>query len=54
MNNFTFGDADSSYYETIGGGAGAGPTWHGASGVQVHMTVKKSDDVSSPQLYAQF
>ena len=26
------------YYETIAGGAGAGPTWHGTSAVQVHMT----------------
>lgn len=27
------------YGETICGGEGAGPTWHGASGVHVHMTV---------------
>lgn len=33
MNNFTFGDGDFGYYETIGGGAGAGPHWHGKSGV---------------------
>jgi len=26
------------YYETIGGGAGAGPSWPGASGVHTHMT----------------
>ena len=25
MNNFTFGDETFGYYETIGGGAGAGP-----------------------------
>ena len=25
MNNFTFGDETRQYYETIGGGAGAGP-----------------------------
>ncbi len=25
MNNFTFGDAGMGYYETIAGGAGAGP-----------------------------
>ena len=33
MNNFTFGDSDFGYYETIAGGAGAGPNWHGKSGV---------------------
>lgn len=38
MNNFTFGDETMGYYETIAGGAGAGPTWHGASACQVHMT----------------
>ena len=26
MNNFTFGNANYQYYETICGGAGAGPT----------------------------
>lgn len=34
MNNFTFGDEAFGYYETIAGGAGAGPSWHGKSGVQ--------------------
>jgi N-methylhydantoinase B/oxoprolinase/acetone carboxylase alpha subunit len=38
MNNFTFGDAGMGYYETIAGGAGAGPGWHGRSGVHTHMT----------------
>lgn len=33
MNNFTFGDENFGYYETIGGGSGAGPHWHGKSGV---------------------
>ena len=42
MNNLTFGDATLGYYETIAGGAGAGPGWHGASGVQTHMTVRGS------------
>jgi len=37
MNNLTFGDATFGYYETIAGGAGAGPTWHGRSGVHTHM-----------------
>jgi 5-oxoprolinase (ATP-hydrolysing) len=33
MNNFTFGNERFGYYETICGGAGAGPTWHGKHGV---------------------
>ena len=45
MNNFTFGNDEISYYETIGGGAGAGPNWHGRSGVQVHMTNTRITDV---------
>jgi 5-oxoprolinase (ATP-hydrolysing) len=45
MNNFTFGDASFGYYETIGGGCGAGPTWHGTSGVQCHMTNTRMTDV---------
>ena len=34
----------SSYYETIAGGAGAGPTWHGRSGVHTHMTNTRITD----------
>eukprot|EP01105_Mastigella_eilhardi_P027416 TRINITY_DN843_c1_g1_i1.p1 TRINITY_DN843_c1_g1~~TRINITY_DN843_c1_g1_i1.p1 ORF type:complete len:1252 (+),score=249.89 TRINITY_DN843_c1_g1_i1:258-3758(+) len=45
MNNFTFGDDTFGYYETIAGGAGAGPSWHGASAVQVHMTNTRITDV---------
>jgi 5-oxoprolinase (ATP-hydrolysing) len=44
MNNFLFGDDSFSYYETIGGGAGAGPTFDGASGTQVHMTNTRITD----------
>jgi 5-oxoprolinase (ATP-hydrolysing) len=44
MNNLTFGDADSQYYETIAGGAGAGPDFDGASGVQTHMTNSRLTD----------
>jgi len=44
MNNFTFGNETVGYYETIAGGAGAGPTWHGQSGVQVHMTNTRITD----------
>lgn len=44
MNNLTFGDADMGYYETIAGGAGAGPDWHGRSGVHTHMTNTRITD----------
>jgi len=44
MNNLTFGDESFGYYETIGGGAGAGPTWAGASGTQCHMTNTRITD----------
>ena len=37
MNNLTFGDDRFGYYETIGGGAGAGPGFDGASAVHTHM-----------------
>jgi len=44
MNNVTFGDESFGYYETIGGGAGAGPSWDGASGVHTHMTNTRITD----------
>ena len=44
MNNFTFGNADYQYYETISGGAGAGPDFDGASAVQTHMTNSRLTD----------
>lgn len=44
MNNLTFGNDDFGYYETIAGGAGAGPTWHGKSGVHTHMTNTRITD----------
>jgi 5-oxoprolinase (ATP-hydrolysing) len=44
MNNFTFGNDRFGYYETIAGGAGAGPTWHGRTGVQTHMTNTRITD----------
>ncbi len=44
MNNFTFGDATRQYYETIAGGAGAGPGFDGASAVQTHMTNSRLTD----------
>uniref|UniRef100_A0A7S4B1R6 Hydantoinase B/oxoprolinase domain-containing protein n=2 Tax=Chrysotila carterae TaxID=13221 RepID=A0A7S4B1R6_CHRCT len=44
MNNLSFGDETFGYYETIAGGAGAGPTWHGRSGVHTHMTNTRITD----------
>ncbi len=44
MNNFTFGDARYQYYETLCGGAGAGPGFDGASAVHTHMTNSRLTD----------
>jgi 5-oxoprolinase (ATP-hydrolysing) len=44
MNNFTFGNEHYQYYETIAGGAGAGPDFDGASAVQTHMTNSRLTD----------
>jgi 5-oxoprolinase (ATP-hydrolysing) len=53
-NNLTFGlggkDKEGNhvegfgYYETIAGGSGAGPYWHGTSGVHTHMTNTRITD----------
>ena len=57
MNNLTFGgpyppgwsssSTHYAYYETIGGGAGAGPTADGASGVHVHMSNTRNTPVEA-------
>ena len=44
MNNFTFGNAQHQYYETIAGGSGAGPDFDGTSAVQTHMTNSRLTD----------
>jgi 5-oxoprolinase (ATP-hydrolysing) len=44
MNNLTFGTDRFGYYETIGGGAGAGEAFDGASGVHTHMTNTRITD----------
>lgn len=44
MNNLTFGDKQLAYYETIGGGSGAGEGWNGRSGVHTHMTNTRITD----------
>ncbi|KAJ8518623.1 hypothetical protein ONZ45_g4301 [Pleurotus djamor] len=54
-NNLTFGAGGKAkdgksvagwgYYETIAGGSGAGPGWHGTSGVHTHITNTRIGDV---------
>jgi len=44
MNNFTFGNEDYQYYETICGGSGAGPDFDGADAAQTHMTNSRLTD----------
>jgi 5-oxoprolinase (ATP-hydrolysing) len=44
MNNFLFGNQKFSYYETIGGGVGAGPGFNGRSGIHQHMTNTRITD----------
>jgi 5-oxoprolinase (ATP-hydrolysing) len=48
MNNTTFGDSTFGFYETVCGGAGAGPTWNGRSGVHTHMTNTRITDPEIP------
>lgn len=51
MNNFTFGGVHNGqafvYYETIGGGHGAGPSWNGLSGRHSHMTNTRNTPVEA-------
>ena len=44
MNNLIFGNDRYGYYETIGGGAGAGPQGPGASCLHTHMTNTRITD----------
>jgi 5-oxoprolinase (ATP-hydrolysing) len=44
MNNFTFGNERYQYYETICGGAGAGPDFDGTDAVHTHMTNSRLTD----------
>jgi N-methylhydantoinase B len=55
MNNLTFGGVDAdgrqfAYYETIGGGAGGGPSGPGLSCVQTHMTNTLNTPVEALEL----
>ncbi|CAH2097809.1 unnamed protein product [Euphydryas editha] len=45
MNNLTLGEESWGYYETVAGGSGAGPGWHGSGGVHTHMTNTRITDV---------
>jgi N-methylhydantoinase B len=53
MNNVLVGGTDPrtgepfAYYETLGGGHGAGPGWDGASAMQAHMTNTRNTPVES-------
>ena len=42
MNNILFGNERHQYYETVCGGAGAGPGYDGTSAVHTHMTNTRS------------
>jgi len=44
MNNFTFGNDEYQYYETISGGSGAGQGFNGTDVVQTHMTNSRLTD----------
>ena len=44
MNNFSFGNGDYQYYETICGGTGAGAGFSGCDAVQSHMTNSRMTD----------
>ncbi|MCG3133655.1 MAG: hypothetical protein HMLKMBBP_00869 [Planctomycetes bacterium] len=45
MNNVSLATPRGAYYETLGGGMGAGPARDGASAVQCHMTNTRITDV---------
>jgi N-methylhydantoinase B len=53
MNNIALGGTDPrtgepfTYYETLGGGAGAGPSLAGASAVHTHMTNTRNTPVEA-------
>jgi N-methylhydantoinase B len=52
MSNLLIGGRDArgrpfAYYETLAGGHGAGPGWHGASAMQAHMTNTRNTPVEA-------
>ncbi len=48
MNNVLFGNDQFGYYETIGGGTGAGPGFAGADAVHQHMTNTR---ITDPEIF---
>ncbi len=44
MNNFLFGNERFGFYETICGGTGAGPDFHGVDAIHSHMTNTRITD----------
>jgi len=60
MNNMAVGGFDRrrgrafSYYETVGGGAGAGPGGPGASGMHTHMTNTLNTPIEALEAYYPF
>lgn len=44
MNNVIFGNANAQYYETLGGGTGAGPGFDGANAIHSDMTNSRLTD----------
>lgn len=44
MNNLAFGNKRYQYYETVCGGSGAGPDFHGTDAVHTHMTNSRLTD----------
>jgi N-methylhydantoinase B len=56
MSNVLIGGHDAkrntpfAYYETIGGGHGAGPSWDGASAMQAHMTNTRNTPIEMLEL----
>ena len=49
MNNLTVGGDGFTYYETIAGGAGAGPDGPGASAVRTPMTATRNPAMASKE-----
>ncbi len=53
MNNLLIGGTDPrtgrafAYYETLGGGHGAGPSWDGESAMQAHMTNTRNTPIET-------
>ena len=47
MNNIAFGGAGWTFYETLGGGQGAGPGGHGPSAVHVGMSNTRNTPIES-------